>query len=104
MVIDIIWAETIQFHVWSPEVVPAFKLITQLGQMVEVLNDRHAFQQDTAQIIDFPANYHNAAAGFSFADGQHAVIHTWAGFKIKHAPVYYGLGGNLQLNVPAEDS
>ncbi len=55
------------------------------------------------EVYTCPANYHNGAAGFSFTDG-HAVIHTWAGFKIKHAPVYYGLGGNLQLNVPAEDS
>ena len=30
----------------------------------------------TAQIIDFPANYHNGACGFNFADG-HAEIHHW---------------------------
>ncbi|MBM3822535.1 MAG: type II secretion system protein [Verrucomicrobia bacterium] len=28
------------------------------------------------QIVDFPASYHNGAAGFSFADG-HAEIHKW---------------------------
>ena len=28
------------------------------------------------QIVDFPASYHNRAAGFSFADG-HAEIHKW---------------------------
>jgi len=34
-----------------------------------------------AQIIDWPASYHNRAAGFSFADG-HAEIHRWLGTKI----------------------
>lgn len=54
----------------------------------------------TAQIIDFPASYHNGAAGLSFADG-HSEIHKWKGSKIK-APVKYN--NNLQLNVPAGDS
>jgi prepilin-type N-terminal cleavage/methylation domain-containing protein/prepilin-type processing-associated H-X9-DG protein len=54
----------------------------------------------TAQIIDFPASYHNGAAGLNFADG-HAEIHRWKGGKIK-APVKYN--NNLQLNVPAGDS
>jgi len=30
----------------------------------------------TTQMIDFPASYHNHAAGFSFADG-HSEIHKW---------------------------
>jgi prepilin-type N-terminal cleavage/methylation domain-containing protein/prepilin-type processing-associated H-X9-DG protein len=54
----------------------------------------------TAQIIDFPASYHNGACGFSFADG-HAEIHRWLGSKIK-PPVHYN--NNLGLNVPAGDS
>lgn len=54
----------------------------------------------SAQIIDFPASYHNGAAGFSFADG-HSEIHRWVGGKIK-APVKYN--SNLALNVPAGDS
>lgn len=54
----------------------------------------------TAQIIDFPASYHNGAAGLSFADG-HSEIHQWKGSKIK-APVKYN--NNLALNVPAGDS
>jgi len=62
-----------------------------------------AFNEQTARIIDFPANYHNGACGFSFADG-HAIIRKWAGFKIKTAPIYFGMGGSLQLNVLAEDS
>lgn len=62
-----------------------------------------ALSETTARIIDFPANYHNGACGFSFADG-HALVRKWSGFKIKKAPVYFGLGGDIQLNVLAEDS
>ena len=53
-----------------------------------------------AQIIDFPASYHNGACGFSFADG-HAEIHKWIGSKIK-APASYT--GTMSLNVDAGDS
>ena len=53
-----------------------------------------------AQIIDFPASYHNGACGFSFADG-HAEIHKWIGSKIKAPPTYTG---SMSLNVPAGDS
>ncbi len=54
----------------------------------------------TAQIIDFPASWHNGACGLSFADG-HSEIHKWIGSKIR-AKVGYNL--NLQPNVPAGDS
>jgi prepilin-type N-terminal cleavage/methylation domain-containing protein/prepilin-type processing-associated H-X9-DG protein len=54
----------------------------------------------TAQIIDFPASYHNGACGLAFADG-HSEIHKWLGSKIK-APVTYV--GTMALNVPADDS
>ncbi len=50
-----------------------------------------------AQIIDFPASYHNGACGFSFAD-NHAEIHKWVGKRIK-APVTYT--GTMSLNVSA---
>ena len=53
----------------------------------------------TGNIIDFPAAYHNGAAGFSFADG-HSEIHQWKGSKIKT----FGKGSNTGLNVPAGDS
>ena len=56
--------------------------------------------QTTGNIIDFPASYHNGAAGLSFADG-HSEIHQWKGSKIK-APVKYN--NSLALNVPAGDS
>lgn len=54
----------------------------------------------TAQIIDFPASYHNGACGLAFADG-HSEIHKWRGSKIK-AKVKYN--HDLSLNVPAGDS
>ena len=54
-----------------------------------------------AFIIDFPANFHNGAAGFSFADG-HSEVHKWIGSKIGKAPVTYT--GTLPLRVAAGDS
>ena len=54
----------------------------------------------SAQIIDFPASYHNGAAGFSFADG-HSEVHRWVGSRIR-APATYT--GTMALNVPAGDS
>jgi prepilin-type N-terminal cleavage/methylation domain-containing protein/prepilin-type processing-associated H-X9-DG protein len=60
-----------------------------------------AYAKNTAQIIDFPAAFHNGACGFSFVDG-HAEIHKWIGSKIKNAPVKYT--GTMALNVPAGDS
>ena len=54
----------------------------------------------TAQIIDFPASYHNGACGFAMADG-HSEIHRWTGEKIKPNPTYTG---TIALNVAAGDS
>jgi prepilin-type N-terminal cleavage/methylation domain-containing protein/prepilin-type processing-associated H-X9-DG protein len=36
----------------------------------------------TPRWVDYPATYHNRAAGFSFADG-HAEIHKWRGNKVE---------------------
>jgi prepilin-type N-terminal cleavage/methylation domain-containing protein/prepilin-type processing-associated H-X9-DG protein len=47
-----------------------------------------------ARIIDFPASYHNGAAGISFADG-HAEIRMWVDPRTK-PPIRYN--NNLQLN------
>ncbi|MEI6396000.1 MAG: prepilin-type N-terminal cleavage/methylation domain-containing protein [Verrucomicrobiota bacterium] len=54
----------------------------------------------SANIVDFPASYHNGACGFSFVDG-HSEIHKWRGSKIK-APTLYT--GTMPLNVAAGDS
>jgi prepilin-type N-terminal cleavage/methylation domain-containing protein/prepilin-type processing-associated H-X9-DG protein len=39
-----------------------------------------------AKYVDFPANYHNRACGFSFADG-HAEIHKWLGPTLGTRPI-----------------
>ena len=48
----------------------------------------------TARIIDFPASYHNGAAGISFADG-HAEIKKWRDGRTTPKPKY---NNNLQLD------
>jgi prepilin-type N-terminal cleavage/methylation domain-containing protein/prepilin-type processing-associated H-X9-DG protein len=53
-----------------------------------------------ARIIDYPASYHNGAAGISFADG-HAEIKKWMDPRTK-PPVRYN--NNLQLNVPSANN
>jgi prepilin-type processing-associated H-X9-DG protein len=52
----------------------------------------------SAQIIDFPANYHNGACGIAFSDG-HAEMHKWRNSPLKDAAIEYN--DYLQLNVPA---
>ena len=52
----------------------------------------------SAQIIDFPANYHNGACGIAFSDG-HAEMHKWRNSPLKDAAVEYN--DYLNLNVPA---
>jgi prepilin-type N-terminal cleavage/methylation domain-containing protein len=42
------------------------------------INDAGFFNPRVSSIIDMPANYHNGAGGFSFADG-HSEIHKWVG-------------------------
>jgi len=60
-----------------------------------------ADKQNTAQIIDMPASFHNGACGLSFADG-HSEIHKWRGSKIKNSRVRYAVMG-LPVG-PAGDS
>jgi len=38
--------------------------------------DMAGYPAQTIKLVDYPASYHNRAAGFSFADG-HAEIHKW---------------------------
>lgn len=64
------------------------------GQFAVEMQTTGAF----AQIIDWPASYHNRAAGFSFADG-HAEIHRWLGTKILG-----GGAGNGGSGASAQDS
>lgn len=53
-----------------------------------------------ARIIDFPASYHNGAAGISFSDG-HADIRKWVDSRTK-PPVKYN--NNLPLNVASANN
>ncbi|MHB1308371.1 MAG: type II secretion system protein [Limisphaerales bacterium] len=67
----------------------------------------------TAQVIDLPANYHNGACGFSFADG-HAEIKKWTGTRsgislpgspgLQNIPNRFTGGVNHPLNFPARES
>ena len=65
----------------------------------------------TARIIDIPANYHNGACGFSFADG-HSEIKRWqskssghdTGRGLFNMPVYFTGARNLTLNFPAREA
>jgi prepilin-type N-terminal cleavage/methylation domain-containing protein/prepilin-type processing-associated H-X9-DG protein len=51
-------------------------------------------------IIDFPASYHDGAAGITFMDG-HTEIHKWKDPRTKPPPRY---NNNLQLNVPSPNN
>ena len=62
------------------------------NQMVESLSQ--------AKIIDYPASYHNGAAGLSFADG-HAEIKKWLDTRTKPPPKY---NNNLRLNVYSQNN
>ena len=44
VVIYIIGANAIQGHVWSPSVVPDFKLFAQLGQMINAFDESNTFE------------------------------------------------------------
>jgi prepilin-type N-terminal cleavage/methylation domain-containing protein/prepilin-type processing-associated H-X9-DG protein len=46
------------------------------------INDAGCFAPVTSEIVDYPATYHNGAAGFAFADG-HSEIHKWVGPSMK---------------------
>jgi prepilin-type N-terminal cleavage/methylation domain-containing protein/prepilin-type processing-associated H-X9-DG protein len=53
-----------------------------------------------ARIIDFPASFHNGAAGISFADG-HAEIRKWVDTRTTPPPKY---NNALQLNVASPNN
>ncbi|MEK9863552.1 MAG: hypothetical protein VW804_10380, partial [Verrucomicrobiota bacterium] len=57
-------------------------------------------QPGTARMIDFPASYHNGAAGLSFADG-HAEIKRWQDERTQ-PPVQNN--NNLQLNIASPNN
>jgi prepilin-type N-terminal cleavage/methylation domain-containing protein/prepilin-type processing-associated H-X9-DG protein len=52
--------------------------------------------------VDYPANYHNASAPFTFADG-HVEMHHWLGNLIGKKPFVPGGGDSQQLAATALD-
>jgi prepilin-type N-terminal cleavage/methylation domain-containing protein/prepilin-type processing-associated H-X9-DG protein len=62
------------------------------------INDAGCFAPNSRNnIVDIPANYHNGAAGFSFADG-HSEIKKWVGPTIKRLKIN-ARDGAYQVNV-----
>lgn len=109
-------SQVFDYGSWLPA--PPYRTYGRLDHIVNptqtwVMVDEHPFSINDAacavqivlpdaksgNIIDFPASYHNGAAGFSFSDG-HSELHQWKGSKIKT----FGRGSNTGLNVPAGDS
>jgi prepilin-type N-terminal cleavage/methylation domain-containing protein/prepilin-type processing-associated H-X9-DG protein len=63
---------------------------------------KDAATENSLSYVDYPANYHNGAAGFAFADG-HSEIHPWKG-KIKTAKLCSFQDGNVMLGTQPEIS
>jgi prepilin-type processing-associated H-X9-DG protein len=51
-------------------------------------------------IVDYPASYHNSAAGLAFADG-HSEVHKWK--DARTVPVLKR-GAELSLNIPSPNN
>jgi len=66
----------------------AGETIVLMEEHPDSINDPLFFPPRFANWVDWPANYHNGAAGFSFADG-HTELHAWIG-ATRHALVRYG--------------
>jgi prepilin-type N-terminal cleavage/methylation domain-containing protein len=61
----------------------------------------NATSSTAAQIVDWPANYHNGASGVSFSDG-HSEIHKWKGYSSKF-PYNPGAGfANAPINYTSD--
>ena len=67
--------------------------------MVTLLQIWLAGQTTLSDLFDYPASYHNNAAGFSFADG-HSEIHKW--LDKRTTPKINK--GDMQLNVTMVNS
>ena len=103
---------------WIKRGGPEWRIMHKLSDvrqttMISVLLDEHpdsingagfavqpTDQLAQTKIIDFPASYHNGAAGFSFVDG-HAEIHRWQDARTK-PPITYT--GQMKLNVASPNN
>ena len=80
---------------------PVYKFVT-LEEREDSINDGwYATDPDTLyQIVDYPADYHNFATSFSFADG-HAEVHKWKDHRT--TPVLQaGVPLTLNANLPGD--
>jgi prepilin-type N-terminal cleavage/methylation domain-containing protein/prepilin-type processing-associated H-X9-DG protein len=80
---------------------PVYKFVT-LEEREDSINDGwYATDPDTLyQIVDYPADYHNFATSFSFADG-HAEVHKWKDHRT--TPVLQsGVALTLNVNIPGD--
>jgi prepilin-type N-terminal cleavage/methylation domain-containing protein/prepilin-type processing-associated H-X9-DG protein len=67
-----------------------------VDEFPDSINDAGCFPPNSSvNIVDIPANYHNGACGFAFADG-HSEIHKWTGPKIKNLKI---TARDYQLNI-----
>jgi prepilin-type processing-associated H-X9-DG protein len=103
----------------SSEIVQPTKTFVFVDEHPNSINDAAFANQctgaearSTARIIDIPANYHNGACGFSFADG-HSEIKKWISTTsgqpdtkagLRNMPVYFTGARNLTLNFAALDA
>jgi prepilin-type N-terminal cleavage/methylation domain-containing protein/prepilin-type processing-associated H-X9-DG protein len=103
----------------SSEIVQPTKTFVFVDEHPNSINDAAFANQctgaearSTARIIDIPANYHNGACGFSFADG-HSEIKKWVSTSsgqpdtkagLRNMPVYFTGARNLSLNFAALDA
>lgn len=72
-----------------------------LDEHPDSINDAGCFAPNSdVNIVDIPANYHNGASGFAFADG-HSEIHKWIGPVIKRLKVN-ARDGAYQLNITTQ--
>ena len=76
-----------------------------LDERQDSINDAYFVQEmdgyadiSTTKIVDYPASYHNRAAGFAFADG-HSEIHRW-----RDPRTMPPLTTKLSLNVPSPNN
>ena len=75
------WLPANQFRTYGKltDIVKPANTFVFIDENPTYMNDAaFAVQCDPPDIVDFPATYHNNAAGISFADG-HATLHQWTG-------------------------
>jgi prepilin-type N-terminal cleavage/methylation domain-containing protein len=72
--------------------------INDAALAVDCSDNQETSPPNQAKIIDYPANYHCGACGFSFADG-HAEIHKWRGGPLANAPISWNSYGSIALGI-----